>query len=129
MKIERASQRQRALERELAKGLEKHLRQSRTGQAAAIKSEENFPLVEEALRSTGESGPSGNGFDRDHEEVRQKRRRNASGTARIANAKPRSFVREVEDKIRQQPFAAVAVVAADAALRERVAELLPVWRI
>ncbi|APO68577.1 hypothetical protein IE4872_CH02975 [Rhizobium gallicum] len=43
---------------------------------------------------------------------RRKRRRNASGTARVANAKLRSFVREVEDKIRQQPLAAVAVVAA-----------------
>ncbi|WP_027685007.1 hypothetical protein [Rhizobium leguminosarum] len=50
------------------------------------KLDEEFPLVDQALRSTGE-------------------------TARLAKAEARTFVHDLEDRIRRQPLTAVAIVA------------------
>ncbi|MFS8146944.1 hypothetical protein ATY78_15985 [Rhizobium sp. R635] len=83
--------------------------------------DEEFPLVDQALRSTGETDGSSDGFQADHREMRALRKEAgriaesaselASGTARVAKAEARSFVRDIEDHIREQPLTAVAIVA------------------
>lgn len=80
-----------------------------------------FPLVEQALRSTRDRRHSDDGGDEDRNKIRALRRHadrivEASKVAfeapSPARAEVRSFVREFEDKIRERPIAAVAVVAA-----------------
>ena len=83
--------------------------------------DEEFPLVDQALRSTGETDGSSDGFNADHQEMRALRKEAgriaesaselASGTARVAKAEARSVVRDIEDRIREQPLTAVAIVA------------------
>ncbi|AXA37780.1 hypothetical protein [Rhizobium leguminosarum] len=82
------------------------------------KLEDEFPLVDQALRSTGEAARS---TDVDREEMRALQKEAgrmaesasdlASGTARLAKAEARTFVHDLEDRIRRQPLTAVAIVA------------------
>ncbi|MBB5665060.1 hypothetical protein [Rhizobium leguminosarum] len=83
--------------------------------------DEAYPLVDQALRSTGETGgfSEGSDFDRGGRRMLQREAGRvaetasevASGTTRLAEAEVRSFVQDVEDRIRQQPLTAVAIVA------------------
>ena len=83
--------------------------------------DEEFPLVDQAPHSTGETDGSSDGINADHQEMRALRKEAgriaesaselASGTARVAKAEARSFVRDIEDHIRKQPLTAVAIVA------------------
>lgn len=73
--------------------------------------DQEYPLVEQVLRPSG----------RDHEELRALQKEAgriaesaselASGTARLAKAEAKSFVEDLEDRIRRQPLAAAAIVA------------------
>lgn len=92
----------------------------RVGQQRA-KTDEEFPLVEEALRSTGEGRHSDRvdeGRDalgalrRDVDRITGTATEMASGATSLAKSEARTFVKSVEDKIRERPIAAVAVVAA-----------------
>ncbi|MBX5190338.1 hypothetical protein HJB86_15650 [Rhizobium sp. NZLR3b] len=83
--------------------------------------DEAFPFVDQALRSTGETGGSSAGVDADRGEMRTLQKdasrvaetasELASGTARLAKAEASSFVHEIENRIRRQPLTAVAIVA------------------
>ncbi|MBB4290774.1 ElaB/YqjD/DUF883 family membrane-anchored ribosome-binding protein [Rhizobium leguminosarum] len=85
------------------------------------KLDEEFPFVDRALRSTGETTGSSEGFDGDRKDMRALQKdagriaesasELASGTARLAKAEARSFVHEIEDRIRRQPLTSVAIVA------------------
>ena len=85
------------------------------------KLDEEPPLVDQALRSTGQTARSSKGFNVDREEMRALQKEAgqiaesaselASGTARLAKAEARSFVRDLEDRIRRQPLTAAAIVA------------------
>ncbi|EJB03125.1 hypothetical protein Rleg9DRAFT_1950 [Rhizobium leguminosarum bv. trifolii WSM597] len=79
-----------------------------------------YPLVDQALRSTGETGGFSEASDVDRERRTLQREAGrvaetasevASGTARLAKAEARSFVQDVEDRIRRQPLTAVAIIA------------------
>ncbi|MHC2215824.1 hypothetical protein [Rhizobium leguminosarum] len=82
------------------------------------KLEDEFPLVDQALRSTGEAARSSD-IDREKMRALQKEAGRmaesasdlASGTARLAKAETRTFVHDLEDRIRRQPLTAVAIVA------------------
>jgi ElaB/YqjD/DUF883 family membrane-anchored ribosome-binding protein len=82
------------------------------------KLEDEFPLVDQALRSTGEAARSSD-IDREKMRALQKEAGRmaesasdlASGTARLAKAEARTFVHDLEDRIRRQPLTAVAIVA------------------
>lgn len=82
---------------------------------------EEFPLVDEAIRSTGEERRSArvdNGRDalaalrRDVDRMAGTASEFASGATSLARSEARTFVKGVEDKIRERPITAVAVVAA-----------------
>jgi hypothetical protein len=83
--------------------------------------DEDYPLVEQALRFTGEGRRSTDSSDAGRHNVRALRRHAgriaetasevASGTAFLAKTEARSFIRNIEDRIRDQPIAAVAFVA------------------
>ncbi|MBY5312539.1 hypothetical protein GR210_09850 [Rhizobium leguminosarum] len=85
------------------------------------KLDEEFPLVDQALRSTGETDRSSEGLDANHEKMRALQKEAgrmtetaselASGTARLAKAEARTFVHDLEDRIRRQPLTAAAIVA------------------
>ncbi|UIK00516.1 hypothetical protein LZK82_10375 [Rhizobium leguminosarum] len=82
------------------------------------KLEDEFQLVDQALRSTGEAARSSD-IDREKMRALQKEAGRmaesasnlASGTARPAKAEARTFVHDLEDRIRRQPLTAVAIVA------------------
>ncbi|GLR55286.1 hypothetical protein [Rhizobium indigoferae] len=82
------------------------------------KLEDEFPLVDQALHSTGEAARSSD-IDREKMRALQKEAGRmaesasnlASGTARLAKAEARTFVHDLEDRIRRQPLTAVAIVA------------------
>ncbi|MGR9175475.1 hypothetical protein ACU8OR_07885 [Rhizobium leguminosarum] len=82
------------------------------------KLEDEFPLVDQALRSTREAARSSD-IDREKMRALQKEAGRmaesaselASGTARLAKAEARTFVHDLEDRIRRQPLTAVAIVA------------------
>ncbi|MGR9372159.1 hypothetical protein [Rhizobium leguminosarum] len=82
------------------------------------KLEDEFPLVDQALRSTGEAARSSD-IDREKMRAFQKEAGRmaesasdlAFGTARLAKAEARTFVHDLEDRIRRQPLTAVAIVA------------------
>ncbi|MBB4437527.1 MULTISPECIES: hypothetical protein [Rhizobium] len=83
--------------------------------------DEEFPLVDQALRSSGETARSSEGSHVDREEMRALQKEAgrmaesaselASGTARLAKAEARTFVHDLEDRIRRQPLTAAAIVA------------------
>ncbi len=83
--------------------------------------DEEFPLVDQALDSSGETARSSEGLDVDREEMRALQKEAgrmaesaselASGTARLAKAEARTFVHDLEDRIRRQPLTAAAIVA------------------
>ncbi|MCV9943190.1 hypothetical protein [Rhizobium sp. BT-175] len=83
--------------------------------------DEEFPLVDQALRSSGETARPSEGYDVDREEMRALQKEAgrmvesaselASGTARLAKAEARTFVHDLEDRIRRQPLTAAAIVA------------------
>ncbi|MBA5806209.1 hypothetical protein [Rhizobium changzhiense] len=83
--------------------------------------DEEFPLVDQALRSSGETVRPSEGYDVDREEMRALQKEAgrmvesaselASGTARLAKAEARTFVHDLEDRIRRQPLTAAAIVA------------------
>ena len=83
--------------------------------------DEEFPLVDQALRSTGEgrhSDPVNKSRDalgalrRDVDRMAGTATEVASGATSLVKSEARTFVKSVEDKIRERPIAAVAVVAA-----------------
>lgn len=85
-------------------------------------SNKEFPLVEEALRSTGEGRRSEDDDDVGRERLRALRRdadrmagtaaEVASGATTLVKSEIRSFVSDVESRIRERPITAVAIVAA-----------------
>lgn len=84
-------------------------------------SEDEFPLVDQALRSTGEGRHSERVTDtrdalgalrRDVDRMAGTATEVASGATSLAKFEASTFVKSVEDKIRERPLAAVAVVAA-----------------
>jgi ElaB/YqjD/DUF883 family membrane-anchored ribosome-binding protein len=140
MKIEQASQRERASKDDLETGLEDTFpasdpvsatHSSISGgrmdmdEAARISrktaEDDGFRLVDEALQSTGEgrqtSERAGGGrtrvraLRRDAAHIAETASEVVSGTKSLAKAQVRSVFRDVEDRIREQPIAAVAVVA------------------
>lgn len=83
--------------------------------------EEDYPLIDEALGTTGEGGHASNDVGASRDGVRALKRdvdlgdtasEIASGATSLAKSKVRSFVQDVETRIRERPIAAVAVVAA-----------------
>lgn len=80
--------------------------------------DQEYPLVDQALQTSHASDR----FDADREELRALQKEAgrmaesaselASGTARLAKAEARSFVQDMEDRIRRQPLTAAAIVAA-----------------
>lgn len=84
--------------------------------------DQEYPLVDQALRSTGQTARASETFDANREELRALQKEAgrvaesaselASGTARLAKAEARSFVQDMEDRIRRQPLTAAAIVAA-----------------
>lgn len=82
------------------------------------KLEDEFPLVDQALRSTGEAARSSDidrekmcGLQKEAGRMAESASDLASGTARLAKAEARTFVHDLEDRIRRQPLTAVAIVA------------------
>lgn len=85
-------------------------------------SDKEFPLVEEALRSTGEGRRSEDVDDVGRERLRALRRdadrmaetaaEVASGATSLFKSEVRTFVSDVESTIRKRPITAVAIVAA-----------------
>lgn len=83
--------------------------------------DEEFPLVDEALRATGEASRSSEASGADREQTRALQREVgrmaesaselASGTARVAKAETRLFVEEINDRIRRRPLTALAIAA------------------
>ncbi|MFJ6322188.1 MULTISPECIES: hypothetical protein [unclassified Rhizobium] len=141
MKIEQAAQRERALKGDLDIGLEDTFPASdpvsathtavpagRTDADEADRvrhkpeTDEEFPLVEEALRSTGEGRRSADRADaggarpralrRDADRMAGMATEVASSATSLARSEVRSFVQDVEDTIRERPIATVAIVAA-----------------
>jgi ElaB/YqjD/DUF883 family membrane-anchored ribosome-binding protein len=84
--------------------------------------EEDYPLVDQALRSTGEGRHSSDGIGAGRDGVRALKRdvdrlgdtasEIASGATTLAQSQVRGFVQDVEARIRERPIAAVAIVAA-----------------
>ncbi|KAA0687930.1 hypothetical protein DTW90_32760 [Neorhizobium sp. P12A] len=139
MEIEQAEQRERAVKNDLDTGLEDSFPASdpvsathsavpagRTDADEADRvrqqsTEEEFPLVDQALRSTGEGCHSERVNDsrdalgalrRDVDRMAGTATEVASGATSLAKSEARTFVKSIEDKIRERPIAAVAVVAA-----------------
>lgn len=83
--------------------------------------DEQYPFVDQALRSTGDTVRSSEASDVDRQGMRSLQREAsrvaestselASGSARLAKAEARTFVHDLEDRIRRQPLTAVAIVA------------------
>lgn len=79
--------------------------------------DEEFPLVDRALRATGETAGSSERPDGGRKDMRTLQKdagriaESASGTARLAKTEARSLVHEIEDRIRRQPLTSVAIVA------------------
>jgi hypothetical protein len=141
MKREQASQRERASKGDLETGLEDSFpasdpvsatHSSVSGGRADVDEAERVartpddegqaPLVDEALRSTGEGRHTFVGRGTARANVRALRRDAAhiaetasevvSGTKSLAKAEVRGVLRDVEERIRERPIAAMAVVAA-----------------
>lgn len=87
-----------------------------------LEADDEFPLVEEALRSAGEGRRSADRADgrgarprairRDADRVAGSAAEVASGTTSLAKSEVRSFMQGVEDTIRERPIATVAIAAA-----------------
>lgn len=85
-------------------------------------SDEEFPLVEEALRSTREGRRSEvddhvgrerlRNFRRDADRMAGTAAEMASGATSLVKSEVRTFVSDVESRIRERPITAVAIVAA-----------------
>lgn len=139
MEIEQAEQRERAVKNDLDTGLEDSFPASdpvsathsavpagRTDADEADRvrqqsTEEEFSLVDQALRSTGEVRHSERANDsrdalgalrRDVDRMAGTATEVASGATSLAKSEARTLVKSIEDKIRERPIAAVAVVAA-----------------
>lgn len=84
---------------------------------SASSAEKEFPLVEEALRSTGELG-DGNEFRRasslrrDASRISEQASEVASGAVAAGRAEAISAIHRVENLVRDRPLTAVGVVAA-----------------
>lgn len=83
----------------------------------ANSSEDEYPLVDEALRSTrhssfGDGSERVQALRRDAARITGQASEVASGTADLARDEWRSFVRGVEGRIRERPLTAVGIVAA-----------------
>jgi ElaB/YqjD/DUF883 family membrane-anchored ribosome-binding protein len=139
MENEQAEQRERAVKNDLDTGLEDSFPASdpvsathsavpagRTDADEADRvrqqsKEEEFSLVDQALQSTGEGRHSERVNDsrdalgalrRDVDRMAGTATEVASGATSLAKSEARTFVKSIEDKIRERPIAAVAVVAA-----------------
>jgi ElaB/YqjD/DUF883 family membrane-anchored ribosome-binding protein len=78
------------------------------------KLDEEFPLVDQALRPSGETARSSEemrALQKEAGRMAESASGLASGTARLAKAEARTFVHDLEDRIRRQPLTAVAIVA------------------
>ncbi|MBY5916548.1 hypothetical protein E0H64_12535 [Rhizobium leguminosarum bv. viciae] len=139
MEIERVAQRERALKGNLDKSFEDTFPASdptspthtpvpagRTGADDANRvrqqaENDDFPLVAQALRSTEEgrrsnerinaAGDRVRALRRDAERIAETASEVASGATSLAASEVRSFLQDVEGKIRARPIAAVAIVA------------------
>jgi hypothetical protein len=141
IEIEQAEQRERASKGDLDTGLEDTFPASDPVSAtttavpagrtdadeadrvrAQSPTDEDFPLVEQALQSTGEASHSTgrtyarrdnlHALRRDVDHIAETASEIASGASSLAKSEVRSFVKDLEGKIREQPIAAVAIVAA-----------------
>ena len=141
MKIEQAVQRKRASKGDLDTGLEDTFPASDpvsathtavpAGRTDADEADrvrkkpgidEEFPLVEEALRSTGEGrratdrtdagGARPRALRRDANRVSGRATEVASSATSLTRSEVRSFVKDVEGRIRERPIATVAITAA-----------------
>lgn len=75
---------------------------------------DDAPLVDEALRSTGDIGRnSSTAYGLRHDATRVSRQASevASGAKSLARAEAKSALRAVEDSVRERPLTAVAIVA------------------
>jgi ElaB/YqjD/DUF883 family membrane-anchored ribosome-binding protein len=78
------------------------------------KLDEEFPLVDQALRPSSETARSSEkmrALQKEAGRMAESASGLASGTARLAKAEARTFVHDLEDRIRRQPLTAVAIVA------------------
>ncbi|MBY5868445.1 hypothetical protein [Rhizobium leguminosarum] len=83
--------------------------------------DEQYPFVDQALNSTGDPARSSDASGVDRQGMRSLQREAsrvaesaselASGSARLAKTEARTFVHDLEDRIRRQPLTAVAIVA------------------
>jgi ElaB/YqjD/DUF883 family membrane-anchored ribosome-binding protein len=79
--------------------------------------EERYPLVEEALRSTGEIGRSGvqdrtSPFRNDASRLSDQASEIANGAVAVGKDKAKSVLQSIEDIVRERPLTAVGIVAA-----------------
>lgn len=75
---------------------------------------DDTPLVDEALRSTGDIGRNSsttNGLRRDAARVSRQASEVASGAKSLARAQANSALQTIEDSVRERPLTAVAIVA------------------
>jgi ElaB/YqjD/DUF883 family membrane-anchored ribosome-binding protein len=80
---------------------------------------DEFPLVEEALRSTGEFGGTEErghvqSLRRDAVRLSDHASEVASGAVAVGKAEAKSMIESVEDMVRERPLTAVGIVAAAA---------------
>jgi hypothetical protein len=134
MEIEQAAQRKRALKGDLETGLEATFPASdpvsathttvpsgRTDTDAADRvrqkseGEDDYALVDQALRSTGKGRHAFDGVSalgRDVDRLGDTASEIASGAKSLAKSEFRAYVQDIEARIRERPIAAVAIVAA-----------------
>jgi hypothetical protein len=79
--------------------------------------EERYPLVEEAMRSTGEIGKSGvqdrtSTFRRDASRLSDRASEVASGAVAVGKGEVKSALQSLKGIIRERPLTAVGIVAA-----------------
>ncbi len=84
----------------------------------AVVDEERYPLVEDALRTKGEIGKSGDdrdgigAFRRDASRLSDQASEVASGAVAVGKDEAKSVLQSIEDIVRERPLTAVGIVAA-----------------
>ncbi|MBB4478727.1 ElaB/YqjD/DUF883 family membrane-anchored ribosome-binding protein [Rhizobium etli] len=73
--------------------------------------DQDYPLVDQALRPTGYDREELRALQKEAGRMAESASELASGTARLAKAEAKSFVQDIEDRIRRQPLTAAAIVA------------------
>jgi ElaB/YqjD/DUF883 family membrane-anchored ribosome-binding protein len=95
---------------------------TQTSVASAIDAEyagerDEYPLVEEALQSTGELGGANHkghvhSLRRDASRLSEQASEVASGAVAVGKAEAKSVIQSIEDIVRERPLSAVGIVAA-----------------